>query len=626
MTDAEGEHEPLRTTRKAQSRFRTATGFPRCLGKPKLCFAPRLIPVQAIPRQVTAMVRRCRAIFAALFAVSFVVGLGPLGALRAQGPERLILPGEATLSYLRGLRLSARAAPAPPPAQPVQAVVQPDPVRTPPPGQPDPTPAPSVPEKPLFIVMSLGQSLSVGITRKTDVRVLTEEPVDPAKAFGLDFGDDRLMGLGFESTALEPELFRGFQALHEAVRETHGSSMVAHLLAKHRQAGLDPPAILHFHAGHGGRSILELMTRPQDIFPDEAAGLQATPAGGHFAVAMSDERHAHYVNDGGRAVQLRETSSPLVFFDNMVRQLTMAVAHARAQGFTVQNRVGFIWIQGQGDDGRGPLMKAPFVYKDALRLLLDRVRGAARDALGPGAQVTAVISQIQGYFRRIVPAHVLEVVREDPDAHFGAAEFVYQARYPAEPDGDHTHLSPEGYYMMGQHLGARLFSALQGRPDAPITIRSVTQRSLSVLRVSFDGVSTELVEDPGLYPPANGIRPPSNLGFTLYNEKGRAGRGVPKIIAARIVGPAEVDLTFDSPVNGRYLLYLGRTEESLAAPSLAGVRSVRQFGGTTLRDGLAEPVLPPQGGVRLAHPYIYDVAPVQIAPVETAVAGSAPAR
>jgi hypothetical protein len=227
--------------------------------------------------------------------------------------------------------------------------------------------------------------------------------------------------------------------------------------------------------------------------------------------------------------------------------------------------------------------------------------------------VLGMVSQHRGYGNKGVAIDQLDVVLDQPNVIFGAPEFQFEARYPARVGSDYTHLSPEGYYMMGQQLGANLFDALTGNENAPILISTVTKIAPDMLQIDFSGVDHALVADPSIYAAANGLHAPTDLGFRLYTPSGANTPNLPSIVDAQILDADSVLLQFDRTIAGQFRLYLGRNEENLLDPALGNLVG---FGGTPLRDSGTEDAMPAPNGAPLSDPFLYEYAPIQYVAID----------
>lgn len=452
-------------------------------------------------------------------------------------------------------------------------------------------------------IFTSGQSLSVGTTATP--AVLSNAPVYPGNALALDFGVNAYVNQGWQTKVVNPAMFQGFRPLQEYGSETIASSMINRLVYEYQSAGLDSPVFTHVNTGSGGRTILQLMTSSNDIYADVASGLAATALDDVFAVDNLNGTFGYFRNTGAGAQGYGSSSGRPVFFDNLVKQLTLGVTEALKQGYDVSDDIVLNWIQGQADVARGGV---PYGYEFLLGKYFEKLDAVVENLLGTDADVLGMVSQHRGYANKGVAIDQIDFVTAQPNVIFGAPEYQFEARYPARVAGDYTHLSPEGYYMMGQQLGANLFDALTGHENTPIMISSVTKVAADTLEVDFSGVDTALVYDPSIYAAANGFHPPSDMGFRLYTAAGQKGNNLPGIVNATIIDADTILLQFNKAVTGNFRLYLGRTEEDLLDPAYG---SLMGFGGTPLRDAGVVDALPTPGGAPLSDPHIYEYAPIQ---------------
>lgn len=454
-------------------------------------------------------------------------------------------------------------------------------------------------------VFTSGQSLSVGVTPLQSQQVLTTGPVDPVHALALDFGVNGYVNRGWLNVPVDEGRFRGFRPLQEYATETHVSSMIGRLVSEYQAAGLDSPAFTHVNTGAGGKSILQLMTRAQDVFADLTTALSSTANDDVFAIDNADGTFSYFRNDGGAGQFYQTMTGRPVFFDNLVSQLQLGVTEALRLGYDLAEDIILNFIQGQGDRPRGDI---PYGYEFLLGTYFDRLEAAVESVLGSAADVMGILSQHRGYSDKGVAIDQIQFVENHPNVVFGALEYQYEALYPASVGGDYTHLSPEGYYMMGQRLGANIFDALVGQENAPIMISQVTKAASDQLLVDFSGVDNALMIDDSIYAAANGLHAPENLGFRLYRTDGTNSNYLPKITSAQIVDADTILLQFDRDVVGQFRLYLGRTQEDLLDPAFG---TLIGFGGTPLRDTGSLDVAQPNGGAPLLDAHIYEYAPIQ---------------
>lgn len=453
----------------------------------------------------------------------------------------------------------------------------------------------------LQIILSLGQSLSVGATATVSREIISTQPVSLDSILGLDFGPSHSNATGWGSAPVNASQFLGFTAIRESGSETHVSGMMAALRDSYIQAGIGVPNLLHINAGSGGRSILQLMTPQSRIFQDIEAGYASTSVGDIFAVDAGNGSYNFYQRTINGYTFEQTRSGPLVFIDNLRHQLQLAVRHANQEGFEILPNVVFSWIQGQSDSS--------LKYDQYLAELIDELNAMVDQVFGYDVKVSTVVSQTRGYSSKTISLDQLNIITERSDVAFGASEFEFQARYPARVNGDYTHLSPEGYFHMGQRIGRNIFDMLQGQENHPILFDRIEQIDMRTLVVTFSGVDSQLVHDVSRYLSSNLMVPPSNFGFAAYSENGSRPATF-AIASAQIIGPNSVRLNFDADIVGNFTLYLGRTPEDLLTDGPGGL-NLQDFGGTTLRDAGRLPSVAPTGTKILADPFLYEFAPIQ---------------
>jgi Ca2+-binding RTX toxin-like protein len=458
----------------------------------------------------------------------------------------------------------------------------------------------------MMFAITAGQSLAYGTTTIQDP--LTTTALYPTKALGLNFGPSNTyyVNHGWAETPVVSSSFLGFTPLLEYGSETVSSSMVNRIIQEFETAGLQAPTIAHFNVAGPGKSILTLMTSASDVFANVTAALSSTTTGSLFAINVGGGNYSYYLNNGGTAQLFGTHSGQPVYFDNLVTQLTLAHGAAVAGGYDVDPRILVNWIQGQSDTNL-----LPDQYEFLLGKFLDKVKATASSILQTQVQLVASASQHRGYGDKMIAIDQIDFISARPDVVFGAPEYQFEARYPSVVSVDYTHLSAEGYYMMGQQIGSNLFDALRGQENTPILISGVSGLDADSLLVSFSGLSGNLVADPAIFASINNIQQPTDLGFRLYTEQGYRGSDLPEILDAQIVGPNQVRLDFSAAVVGPYRLYLGRNEENLTKTGSPNIGELLGFGGTTLRDSVVGTAMPAQDGTILADPSIYEFAPIQ---------------
>lgn len=457
------------------------------------------------------------------------------------------------------------------------------------------------PRPKLQIVLTLGQSLAVAATTNTSARILSTSPPTADQLLMLDFGQTGPSVTGWRTDAVDESLFVGFAPIREGRSESHVSGMLAALRDSYLQSGQQAPTLLHINAAGSGRSILELMTPQSRVFQDISGGLAATVAGDIFAVPSGSSSFAFYQrSESGYSFEGVRTG-PLVFMDNLQTQLRLAITHAKEQGYEIDPKIVFNWIQGQADTSTK--------YDQYLNELIDNVNEMVDAAMGYDASVSAIVSQTRGYGGKTSSLDQLQVIVERPDVAFGASEFEHQARYPAQVNLDYTHLNPEGYFLMGQRIGRNIFSFLNGSENAPILFKSINQVDARTLIVEFSGVDTHLVNDTSRYAASNLLIPPANMGFTTNTANGLSPTSF-QVSSAEIIGASTVKLIFDQDVSGEFRLSLGRGSGDLLNDG-DGLGNLSGFGGTTLRDAARLAALAPSGGDTLADPFLYEFAPIQ---------------
>lgn len=464
----------------------------------------------------------------------------------------------------------------------------------------------------LQLVFTSGQSLSVGATHTH--YTLSSTPQYPTQIFGLNFGNSIPPSFGWGGRPVDPAAFNGFKPLAETITESHVSGMMNMLEYQYQSHGLKAPSFVHINTGAGGRSVLQLMTSKSDIFASYDEALQHKTSGEIFAVDLQNGTYDFYVRTDTGALFYNNDAGTPVFYDNLVTQMQLAASYGRAQGYELDNNLLLNWIQGQSDTylNSSAAGQAGYGYEYALGQLFDQVETAAKGIIGTNADVYGVVSQVRGFGDKSVAKDQLDYALSNPNVALGATEFQFEAEFPSWVANDYTHLSPEGYYMMGQTIGSRMFDLVNGQENTPIVMDSVTRVSPTSVIVHFSGVDTYLVDDPSPYRAENFISPPPNMGFSLANSSGGGTVGGLAISNVTIVGPDTVQIDFNKALTIPVRLYLGGSKAALgtfANGALSG------FGGTTLRDASVKTAMPAPNGFALSDPSIYEYAPFQYFPI-----------
>lgn len=459
----------------------------------------------------------------------------------------------------------------------------------------------------LQLILTGGQSLSVGVTQTQST--LSSTAQYPTQVLGMDFTGVPA-NTGWQNTAVDPAAFNGFAPLVETVSETPVSGMMNMLAHQYQANSLTAPTFLSISAGSAGKSILQLGVTQSDIYTSYNTALQNTTAGDIFAVNLNNINYAFYVRTATGSLSYGNKPGPLVYYDNLVEQIHLAVDYGRLQGFEISPTVVLSWIQGQNDyliDSTAA-GKAGYGYNYALGKLFDDLEGAVDQIIGTNAEVVGVVSQVRGSSERVIALDQINFISNNPKVAFGASEYQFGARYPSAKDVDYDHLSPEGYYMFGQTIGTKMFDFLTGNENVPITMDNVRQISATSVLVHFSGVDTYLVNDPSIYSAQNDIQAPSNMGFALHSSSGGALTNGLAISGATIVGTDLIQIDFNQALTGAFRLSLGRSPDALGTYAPGALPG---FGGTTLRDASVQDALPSPDGVALSDPYIYEYAPIQ---------------
>ncbi|WP_172329633.1 hypothetical protein [Mangrovicoccus sp. HB161399] len=457
-------------------------------------------------------------------------------------------------------------------------------------------------EDEIMLVLSAGQSLSIGTTVVQNYHPVWTGRVDP-RAYMLDFGNDGLSARGWNHREVEPGLYRGMMPMESLVTETPAPAMVAQIFAAYDGAGQVAPDILHAGTGALGASVLELMTARGDLYGSRAAALADTADGDLFAIRNGSGSYDYFANDRGAAHYLDTHRWEPGLWDTMEAQIGYAAQAAARSGKDIHGTVAVGFVQGTADasldDGR-------FGYGWALARYFSMIEQELRKATGkPGLEVEFALSQAQGKADAVVPLAQLDYVLAAENVHLAVPQYQYRFIYGSDPGTDNRHLTPEGYFHLGQGLGAALGQAMAGLPDPPMVIEEVSRGSGTELRVRFGGVEGRLVEDASLFSAAQGFAAPENFGFRL-SEAG-SGQFV-EIARAEITGDDTVSLWTGGALEGGYRLWLGAHGVPLSETVSPG--ALQSWNAVTLRDSETAPMVAPDG-YRGDTVDVFEFAPIQ---------------
>ncbi|MEM8728356.1 MAG: LamG-like jellyroll fold domain-containing protein [Pseudomonadota bacterium] len=430
----------------------------------------------------------------------------------------------------------------------------------------DPAPQPDV-EGPLQVVLSYGQSLSVGGTfSQTSISQTPAHPGQVVEAQRTDSGTAEFVDLVMPETNESPYM-----------------AMMNRLVGNFERDGLDAPTMVGAGPGVSGRALIELLLGAQSGFGSVQAGLSGTKNSQFFYVHEADasgKPYKIYVNDKGSAWQLYETSTEPLHYDLITEDFEAIKAAADAAQAPINDDLLFSFIQGQSDenayrnfedlDGNGryrssvDTLNYEITYADMLDRLVSKIDASADRIFEQDITVLSVVGQTGSS----TDEEQIHYVGSTENSYLGAVEKTYQMQFPAAIDmntgavvsSDTTHLNPVGSNLMGQDTGDVLYDALRGKNEDGFLHLDAAFVQGSRVVVKVDGLEGQLVEDTSIYvnAPGGGV-PPAHLGFTL------TGYQAPDILAAEITGKDEVTLTLSEAlpeVDRSFALALGQTYEN----------------------------------------------------------------
>lgn len=444
---------------------------------------------------------------------------------------------------------------------------------------------PSYTSKDLQIVLSYGQSLSVGSVTAT--RPISTSAIYPGEVV---------------QTAQTPTgvpYFTDLKANNKAEPPLIGA--LNRMAANFYRDGIAAPTLVGAMAGVSGKPLVKLYLGSTDKYASTSDGLVATTDGEFFYIHNSSRSTFDiYLNQKGYAVKVSSDSTEPKHFDGVIASLQAIKTAADNGSYTVTDKLLFSFIQGQGDTKN----YASKTYSSLLSDLVSKIDAAADQIFGKDIEIVTVMGQSRNPY---VSKQQLHFVATTQNSYLGALEAPHQAENSSVYNyvtGQTTgrvasHLNALGYNMLGQETGDVLYKALMGTADEDgfIRIDSVAVES-NLIIVSFAGLEGTLFEDNTIFGPAVGALPPANLGFRL------TGNSRYSILDATITGPNEVTLTVNQNVDRSFSLILGDS-------NYLSDGSTNSFGGTPLRDSVTRPADNPFSILQMSHRAIKKFAPDQ---------------
>lgn len=426
----------------------------------------------------------------------------------------------------------------------------------------------------MVLVITYGQSLSVGSS--IDSRTLSSSAEYPNNVLTLDSGGPKKISVGWLDNKVIPSQIVSFTPLVQLSRtnESPSSGAINAMVARYIKDNKTPPVFIGISGGFGGRSLVELMLRPQDLYASVEAGLAQTKEGYPFYTNKWGV-YQYYLKINGQAVSAPVTVTGTkamykepFYYNNVMEQVVRLAELAREKNLKINPHVLFIWSQGTAD------VINPY-YKSLLEKLIRRMKLGVENRLGlTSMQMTTFISQTRGDATRSRAIDQMELARYTDDITIAAQELWPDVAYP-DTNIDNVHLSKTGYRLLGEQIGNFMYDRLEnGLVEAPV-IRSSRATGTKVT-VDFQNVRGQLAENTSIFTYRNLVTP-NHFGFEFYNQNGTSNN-VPTITASRIVGRTRIELDISGPITNPIYLYLGRNSTLLSAsPDSA-------HAGTTLVD------------------------------------------
>lgn len=423
-------------------------------------------------------------------------------------------------------------------------------------------PFPSYTARELQIVLSYGQSLSVG-------SVTTTNPISTRAIYSGEV-------LQLAQTAAGVPYFSDLKTTEKA--EPPLIAALNRMSANFERDGFLAPTLVGALAGVSGKSLVELYLDSGDRYTSAVEGLAAT-ADADFFYVRNDISNGFdiYLNQSGNAVKVRSQTTEPKHFDGVIDSLRAIKMAADDGGYIVTDKLLFSFIQGQGDTR----MYASKTYSDLMGDLVAKIDAAADSIFGKDVEIITVMGQSRNPY---VSKEQLHFVASTPNSYLGALESPYQAENSSAYNyisGQtlgtvNSHLNSLGYNLLGQETGDVLYKAFMAATSEDDFIRmdSVAVDGNHII-VSFAGLEGTLFADNSIFGAAVGGLPPKHFGFTLNGNSKFA------IVGAAITGPCEVTLIVNRDIDRSFSLVLGDSK-------YLSDGSKNSFGGTPLRDSVTQ--------------------------------------
>src|SRR5690606_32845557 len=175
----------------------------------------------------------------------------------------------------------------------------------------------------------------------------------------------------------------------------------------------------HVNTGAGGKSILQLMTRAQDVFADLTTALSSTANDDVFAIDNADGTFSYFRNDGGAGHFYQTLTGRPVFFDNLVSQLQLGVTEALRLGYDLAEVSVRTVTPGRGAGPRGAVAYGSELLPGTC---FGWLGAAVASLLGSAADVMVMLSPHRGYAAEGVVIARIQFVGNHPNVVFGALE------------------------------------------------------------------------------------------------------------------------------------------------------------------------------------------------------------
>ena len=281
------------------------------------------------------------------------------------------------------------------------------------------------------------------------------------------------------------------------------------------------------------------ITALQYQYADSSTSYSPGMSACYHAIRFGHDRPIVLLSSGiaGKSVDYLRAGNSYANFSVQLRRTKSII---ESYGLTLDPEVGMIWNQGEADGSNVD-------YYNDLNGLFDDYISALNTELGVGYRLSFLIDQVgRSYSSTPTKVHS-QIARDRADTSVILSKAALQLQYSmdaATANGDHTHLSREGYFIAGAYWGKAWLEIHRGN--------AVDYQPVSV---AFDGSRVYVDFDGRLF--SDGSVVVSDYGFSWGDSAGNTISSV-DIIGSRAVLTLSGDASL---ATGRLLAY-GMTTES----------------------------------------------------------------